>query len=284
MHSTTHTSNAGSQFRTIERTLVRPRLQANLREAKFKRNQLLAAPAPTVRRIGFEVPGAITDDFTAKVFLGQATERVEAIESWLGAIDALETDLTTLGLPPIAVLPTALWRHLTGIAHVHRFENFGKDGTVPAQPLGMFANLKLHLDTLSTLDLVAKLWPQYHDSIATGIRVTPYFPQAPDHFQQNLLRLMATKWPATAYAAHIAAVPEAITVSRKEVLNAHIAANLVAPKAPVPTPDQDPILYTMSPDGRLVALIDYFGHFPEEEKLVERAQAWYAQTQATRRR
>lgn len=280
MLTTTYTSNAGSQFRTIDRTLVRPRLQASLREATLKRNQLLAAPGPTVRRNGFEVPGAPADDFAARVFLDQANEEVQKFEDWLGAIDVLETELTTLGLPPIAVLPTVLWRHLTRSLNVHRFEHFSKDGTVPAQPLGTLANLKLRLDTMSTLELVAKLWPDFHDDITVHIPVTPYFPQAPERFQQNLLQLMGTKQ----YPAHIAAVPEAVTVSRKEVLDAHVRANLVIPKAPVPTPDQDPILYTMSADGGLVALLDYFGHFPKEEELVQRAQAWYRQLESGRRR
>lgn len=274
-----HTSNAGMQFRAIERTVVRHSLQQNLQRATLDRNQLLAAPPPRVRKNGFDVPGTIPDDVTAQVKLQQATERVQNAEQWLGAIDALETDLTTLGLPPIAILPTNLWRSLTRQAQVYRFEHFGKDGTVPAQPLGAYANLKLRLDTMPTLELVAKLWPNYHDAINTGIRVTPYFPQAPEHFQQNLLQLMGTKYPV-----HVAAVLDAITVSRKEVLDAHVKANLVPPTPAPAQPDDDPILYTASADGWLVALVDYFGHFPKEEELVQRAQNWHRALQQDRRR
>ncbi len=275
----TYAADARSQFSTIDRIIMRPRFQATLREARLTQNQLHAAPAPTVRSKGIEVPGSNADDLEAKIALDRATKRVGEIESLLYSIDTLETDLTMLGLPPIAVLPVPLWRHLTRTANVCRFEHFDSDGTVPAQPLGTLANLKLRLDAMPTLELVAKLWPQHHDDIDPGIRVTPYFPQAPERFQQNLLRLGATKYPV-----YIAAVPEAITVSRKEVLDAHVRANLVAPPALAPTPDQDPVLYTVSADGQLVALLDYFGHFPEEEKLIQRAQAWAERMQGQRER
>lgn len=273
------TSNAHSQFRAIDRNVVRPALKNNLRVATLDRNRLLAAPTPMVRRNGFGVPGTLSDDFTAKVLLDKATEQVGQIEGWLAAIDALETDLTMLGLTPIAVLPVALWRHLTQTAGVYRFEHFDKAGRVPAQPLGKFANFMARLNTMSNLELVAKLWPQLNDDISTGIQVTPYFPQSPEHFQQNLLRLGDTKYPV-----HIAAVPEAIIISRKEVLEAHVRANLVPPAAPEPTPEQDPILYTIGEDDRIVALLDYFGHYPEEEKLVQRAQDWCKEMMTLRRR
>jgi hypothetical protein len=88
---------------------------------------------------------------------------------------------------------------------------------------------------------------------------------------------------STQHPVHIAAVPEAIFVNRKEVLDAHARGNMIPPPALPPAQDDDPILYTMDPGKQFVALIDYFGNFPKEELIVDMAKAWYEKIQQPRR-
>lgn len=275
MLNTIYVSDARSQFRAIDQTLVRPALRRNLQEAMLTHNQALAVPPPKVLRHGQYVEDHHARDYVAQARLTDAAVRVEALEGALEDIDAFETDLTMLGLPPIAMLPRGLWHHLTWQAQVYRFENMNKHGTVPAQHLGKYTNLKLRLGAMTMRELVAKLWPHCHDTIREGIRVTPCFPQAPERFEQNVHQLKQTRYPV-----YIAAAPEAITVSRKEVLEQHLRMDI---NPPPPRPGDDPILYTTDATGGWIAILDYFGHFPKEEELVQMARDWYASRQQSRR-
>ena len=266
-----HGRNFGS-----DQTLVRPALRRNLQEAIRTQNQALAVPRPKVIKNGEYVVATNANDYAAQSRLRDAASQVNAFEGLLEEIDTFETDLTMLGLPPIAILPRGLWNHLTWQAQVYRFENMDKYGSVPARHLGRYSNLKLRLGAMTMLELVAKLWPHCHDTIHTGIRVTPCFPQAPERFEKNTQQLRQTRYPV-----YIAAAPEAITVSRKEVLDQHLRMGLNPLQ---PRLGDDPILYTMDATGGWIAILDYFGHFPKEEQLVQMAKDWYESRQQSRRK
>lgn len=272
----TANGNAAKQFQSVGR-LVRQQLMDNQKKDTLSIHKLTSAPPAVVRSHGFEVSGAAGVEPATQEKIKRVTAHHETTSQLLSAMDELEINLIQCGLPPIAILPVPLWTRITKEAGVYRFEHFDKNGTVPATTLGSFARLQVQIRQMSGPKLAAALWPALHDSIDAGIRVSPFFPKAPAHFQKNLLHLMGTPYPV-----HVAAVPEAIFVDRKEVLDAHARENMIPPPAIPPTPDDDPILYTMDTSRQFVALIDYFGNFPKEEQIVDMATAWYQEIQQSR--
>jgi hypothetical protein len=90
---------------------------------------------------------------------------------------------------------------------------------------------------------------------------------------QNLKHLATLKQ----YRICIAAVPQAISVNRDEVERSHQQFEMLP--AILATPDQDPILYTYDPSGELVAVLDLFGNFPQEEQLVGWTKNWFENLQ-----
>lgn len=262
------TNGKRSEFSKVEEAfrdnIAKMRRQAE-RDRKTLSDQLIG-PART--------NGITMQNAPSKVSHPRITRIDDAITSssmYIQRMDELRAELTALGLEPFAVLPGMLWDKLTVDFGTYRYDNFDYDGRVPANALTFIDRLRIR--SMSDATLLKVLWPQKHDTISDGIRIHPTFPLAPQSFQEKMERLNALAQKRQ-FPVGIAAAPEAIAISRDEVLRAHQEHDL--PKAMQPTPHQDPILFTRRthPDASLVALLDFYGNFPEEERLVEYSKNW----------
>ncbi len=119
---------------------------------------------------------------------------------------------------------------------------------------------KLMIRLLSHKFLLKNLWPERTDVIGKKdsddeySQITVRFPKAPEYFLETLIKLKNA-----GFQPMIAAVPEAIVVSRKEISETRLKE--------IEKMQLEPILY-FKENGQ-VAVFDCFGNFPKEEKVIE---------------
>jgi len=233
-----------------------------------------AVKAAATRKIaGFH----IHDPAEEKRQVNAAVERRKgAITDFQMQRDQMAAGLTAMGIVPLAVLPTQLWRSLSNAAGLYRFVP-DAHGLVGIPPDGLARlgtdNLVGQLEWLAKNDwhrYLATLFP-HHASAEVSRTLfsashavtfaTLVLPDPPADVVATLVKAADAKVPMK-----VAAVADAVSFKESP---SQIAGNYIAEQEAIARRlRDDPIIYTELPHA--TAILAQFGDFPIERELVDR--------------